>query len=111
MATLGFIPSIWSGQILTTLNNAHVFGFVANKNYEGEIKEYGDIVKINQIGEITVSSYSPNSTTITYQQLDDAQKELKIDQMKYFGFIVDDVTNAQTKPKVVEPAMQKAAWD
>jgi hypothetical protein len=110
MATLGFIPSIWSGEILTTLEKSHVFGMVANRNYEGEIKDFGDTVKINMIGDITISSYTPNSTTISYAQLMDAQKELKIDQKKYFGFVVDDVINAQTKPKLVAPAMQKAAW-
>lgn len=110
MALDGFIPEIWSGQLLTRLQKAHVFGSVANRNYEGEITGEGDIVKINMIGDINVSSYVKNNTSLTVQTLDEAQKELKIDQVKYFAFKVDDVEKAQMRPKVMEAAMQQAAY-
>ena len=105
-----FIPEIWSGAILETLQRALVFGAVANRNYEGEISQYGDVVKINQIGPITVSSYTPDSSSLTYATLKDAQTELKINQRKSIAFKVDDVINAQTKPKVMAAAMKDAAY-
>lgn len=110
MALDGFIPEIWSGTLLTRLQKAHVFGQVANRNYEGEVRGEGDIVKINMIGDINVSSYTKNNTSLTVQTLDEAQRELKIDQVKYFAFKVDDVEQAQTKPKVMQAAMQQAAY-
>lgn len=106
----GFIPEIWSGTLLTRLEKAHVFGKVANRNYEGEIKGAGDIVKINMIGDINVGSYTKNNTSLTVQTLDEAQRELKIDQVKYFAFKVDDVDAAQMNPKVMQAAMQRAAY-
>ena len=75
-----------------------------------EIKGYGDSVKINAIGDITVSNYAPNVTTITPQQLDAQQTILEINQAKYFAFYIDDVDNVQTKPKLMSEAMRKAAY-
>jgi hypothetical protein len=106
----GFIPEIWSGTLFTRLEKAHVFGRIANRNYEGDIRGEGDVVKINMIGDINVSTYSKNNTTLTVQTLDEAQRELKIDQVKYFDFVVDDVDQAQTRPKVMQAAMQRAAY-
>lgn len=110
MSLEGFLPNIWSGQLLANLRPAHVYGNVANRNYEGEITEFGQTVKINQIGTITVSDYAPDATTITTQLLSDGQKELKIDQSKYFSFKVDSVRKVQMKPKVMAGAMREAAW-
>lgn len=110
MALEGFIPEIWSGQLLENLRRSHIFAAVCNNNYEGEIADYGDVVRINQIGTITVSDYSPDVTTITPQKISDAQKQLKIDQAKYFAFEVDDVRRTQMKPKIMQAAMREAGW-
>lgn len=110
MSLDGFIPEIWSGTLLESLQKAHVFGSVFNRDFEGDIRAAGDIVKINQIGDITVSSYVADSTSISPQTLDDAQKELKVNQQKYFAFKVDDVTAAQTQPKVMQAAMNRAGY-
>lgn len=110
MALDNFIPKIWSGNLMKALDNVHVFASVANREYEGEIKGGGDTVKISQIGDIDVGTYTKNSTSITVQELQDAQTELKIDQSKYFAFKIDDVDKAQQKPKVMQEAMRKAAY-
>ena len=111
MALTNFVPEIWSGRILARLNDALVYRNVCTTEYEGEIRSFGDVVKINEIGPITVNSYSATSTgALTVQQLSDAQKQLRIDQSKYFAFWLDDQDNAQTKPKVLLQAMDQSAW-
>jgi hypothetical protein len=109
MALEGFKPTIWSGALLEQLQKSLVFAAVCNRDYEGEITNFGDRVKINEIGEITVSAYT-ETTTVTPQRLGDAQKELLIDQADFFAFRVDDVTAVQMKPKVMQSAMTKAAY-
>ena len=74
-----------------------------------EISGYGDTVKINGLGDVTVSNYAPNVTSITPQQLSAEQTLLKIDQAKYFAFYLDDVDAAQVKPKLMAEAMRKSA--
>lgn len=108
MAIEGFKPTIWSDRLIVNTDRQFVFGEVANTEYEGEIRGYGDIIKINEIGDITVSDYT--STGMSWEPISDAQKELVIDQKKKFSFYVDDVNAAQAKPKVMDGAMRKASY-
>lgn len=60
MAITNFIPTIWSARLLHNLQKSLVFGQtgVINRDYEGEIKAYGDTVKINGIGAVTIGDYT-----------------------------------------------------
>lgn len=110
MSVSNFIPTIWSAKIFQELEKAHILVPLCNRDYEGEITSYGDTVKINSVGSISIDNYVPNSTEIDPEQLDSAQAVLEIDQAKYFAFYLDDVDNAQTKPKLMGEAMRKAAY-
>lgn len=110
MSLSNFIPSIWAGNLLSALDKAYVAVSVANREYEGDIKQGGDSVRINQIGDITVASYTKNTNISDPQDLQDAQTILTIDQQKYFNFQIDDVDKVQTKPKVMSEAMRKSAY-
>jgi len=77
--------------------------------YEGEIRNMGDTVKINEIGTVTINDYTKYNA-ITWQQLSSAQKVLTIDQAKTFSFTIDDIDTAQQNPKVMNGAMEEAAY-
>ena len=98
MSVDSFIPEIWVAELLESLRKRLVYGQagIVNRNYEGQISQQGDTVKINSIGRPTVQNYVKNSTTITPEQLTSAQQSLLIDQAKYFAFEVDDIDLAQT---------------
>lgn len=104
-------PDIIAGQLLARLNNALVFARVANTDYEGEIRSYGQSVKIVEIGPVTVRSYTMGSTgDITVEQLADASKILQINQADYYAFTIDDADNAQARVKVLSDGITEAAW-
>ncbi len=107
-----FIPEIWSGQLLVNLKNSLVFGnpLVANRNYEGEVSRFGDTVRINSIGAVTVSDYVKNANHVAPEVLSDSQMVLTIDQAKMFNFQIDDVDRAQQNPKLMAAAMGEAAY-
>lgn len=107
-----FIPAVWSAQLLVTLKDALVYGqdFVINKDYEGEISAYGDTVKINGIGEVTVGDYVKNTNISDPEALTDNSRTLLINQSKYFNFQIDDIDTAQQKPKVMQQAMRESAY-
>ena len=44
MAISTFIPTIWSARLLAHLDKAHVYAKLVNRDYEGEIKNFGDKV-------------------------------------------------------------------
>jgi hypothetical protein len=111
-----FSPTVWAANLLSPLYKALVYGSVCNRDYEGDIRDYGDSVKINEIGDITVNSFSKfqntgsTSTALTWQALTAAQKMLYIDKARYFAFAIDNVDAAQNRPKVMGEAMARAAY-
>jgi len=110
MGLSNFIPVVWAAEALEALNNAHVYASLCNRDYEGDITGYGDSVKINMIGNPTISDYTKNSDISAAEALTDAGTTLLIDKAKSFNFVVDDIDKAQTKPKVMQSAMRAAAW-
>jgi len=109
MGLENFIPEMWSATLFVKLRKALVFGGLTNKNFVEEIFNYGDTVHINEIGPVTVNSYTKNAT-LTYETLTSAQKTLIIDQASSFSFKIDDIDRAQTNPKVMDGAMSDAAY-
>lgn len=110
MALNNFIPQVWSARLLENLEKNHVFAGIANRTYEGEIRAYGDQVKINSVGPITIGNYTKNTDITDPETLTDAQRILNIDQAKYFNFQIDDIDSAQQSPKVMDGAMRAAAY-
>jgi hypothetical protein len=109
MAFDNFIPEIWSARLLEHLDKVHVYSSLVNRDYEGEIKAFGDTVHINQLGAITVKDYD-GSDIDTPEELDGEQQNLVIDQAKYFNFQIKDIDNAQSNPKLMDAAMQRASY-
>lgn len=97
MAINNFIPEVWSARLLSSLKKSLVFAGpgVANRDYEGDIRQSGDTVRITSISRPTIGDYVKNSTTITPETLTDAQRSLLISQSKYFAFEVDDIDMRQ----------------
>lgn len=110
MAFTNFIPEVWSARLLEHLDNVHVYSALLNRDYEGDIRAYGDTVHINQIGDIAINDYTGEDLAAP-EELDSTMMELKIDQAKYFNFQVKDIDNAQSNPKVVDAAMQRASYN
>lgn len=110
MSVANFIPTIWSARLLRHLDKKHVYASLLNRDYEGEIKNFGDTVKINQIGDVEIKDYERNKDIEAPEDLSGEQLMMTIDQAKYFNFSVDDVDNAQTNPKLMDKAMQRAGY-
>ena len=110
MAFTNFIPEVWSARLLEHLDNVHVYSALLNRDYEGDIRAYGDTVHINQIGDIDINDYTGEDLAAP-EELDSTMMELRIDQAKYFNFQVKDIDNAQSNPKVVDAAMQRASYN
>lgn len=110
MSIQKFRPEIWSARLLVALRKKLVYAAFINRDYEGEIAEAGDTVRITSIGRPTISNYVPNVTVITPEQVNDSQRTLVVDQSKYFSFAVDDVDARQAKGNVLPQALDEAAY-
>ncbi|PAN01010.1 coat protein [Streptomyces sp. Alain-F2R5] len=113
MAISAFKPEVWNANLLVTLETSHVYAApgVVNRDYEGDIANYGDTVHITSLADPTIGTYTPH-TDITIEDVDDVDSTLLIDQAKYFAFEVDDVEKRQARNggAVLTEQARKAAY-
>lgn len=109
---LTFIPSVWAARLLVALDKALVYAQtgVVNRDYEGEITDSGDTVKIATIGDVTIGNYTKNTNIADPEVLTDAEQSLLIDQSKFFNFYVDSIDKAQQNVNVMDEAMRRAGY-
>lgn len=112
MAITRFVPQVWAAELLVALEKAHVFAQagVVNRDYEGQISQFGDTVHVTSISDPTIGTYTANSTSITPEELTDARRTLTIDQAKYFAFRVDDIDRRQARGDVIQQAIRRAGY-
>lgn len=122
MSISNFNPTIWAVALLANLNKDHVHINFLNRDYEGEIKAFGDTVKIGSIGRVTIRDYTTNSglgdtdllpaiTAIARPEITQGSSQfLVIDQAKYFNVAIDDVDNRQNKPKLMDEVAGEAGY-
>lgn len=106
-----FIPEVWAARLLHALEKAEVATNFVNKDYEGDIRDYGDTVHINTLGAITVGTYTPG-TPMTLADLSTSDQTLVIDQADYFNFKVEDIDARQARDSgnLIDTAMGNAAY-
>jgi len=90
-----FIPTLWSGKLVEKFYAATVLGAIANTDYEGEIRNQGDVVKIRTRPTISISDYTADQA-LTIQRPSSNLVELNIDKGKYFNLALDDVMEVQS---------------
>ena len=90
-----FIPQIWSQKLLTKFYLNTVYQEISNTDYEGEIKAYGDEVKIRTTPDITIRDYV-KGTNLNYENPTSPNVSLLIDQGHYFAFNLYDVDRHQS---------------
>jgi hypothetical protein len=99
--TRTFIPEIWSGKLIEKFYDATVLAAIANTDYEGEIKKFGDKVKIRKAPTATIRDYTRN-TAIQYEKPDGTVQELEINKGKYYAAEIDDVSAKQMDVKALD---------
>jgi len=109
MAITNFISTVWSENLLKQLDKQYVGVMNCNREFEGDIKNKGAVVKICGLAPVAVSDYTKNTDMKAPDVLSDTGCNLEINQAKYFNFQIDDVDRAQSNPKLMDEAMRNAA--
>lgn len=101
-----FVPEYWSKKLGPKLNDAGVMAKCVNRNYEGEIKQSGDKVNIQTIGDIATNTYGADN--IVYEDPSADTRQLVVDQKKYFAFSVDDIAKVQANTELTNKYINQA---
>jgi len=100
LGATGFIPEIWSGKMIEKFYNSTVLSAISNTNYEGEIKAFGDKVKIRSKPTITIRDYLADGN-LQVERPSGSVQDLLIDKGKYWNTILDDVMRIQSDINVL----------
>ena len=113
MAISAFVPEVVAAELLVTLEKSLVYAApgIVNRDYEGDIAQYGDTVQIVNLGDPTIGTYTAH-TDITIEDVDDTAQTLTISQSKYFAFEVDDIEKRQARSggRVISEQTRKAGY-
>ena len=109
MAITNFIPTIWSETLYQELDKAYVGVAHCNREFEGDIVEKGNTVRICGVSPVAIGNYTKNTDIGAPALLSDFYVDLDINRSKYFNFQIDDIEQAQSSPRVMEAALKSAA--
>lgn len=107
MAFDNFKPTLWSDMILDNLDKRLVFGALANRSFEGQIRGQGTSVKINEVGNVTVNPYTG---TVNYETVTDSFKLLQINKSVYAAVTLDDVDAVQANVELMNKLAQRMGY-
>ena len=103
MAYQNFIPTVWSEAINRELEREHVFVADTNRQYEGEVKQKGDSVRILGVGKPTITTQTGKNITLSKaEDVADQSITLNINQVAYFNYKVDDIDKRQAVGGLME---------
>jgi hypothetical protein len=114
MAYETFIPTVEAARLLKALEKNLVFAVDCNREYEGEVKERGDSVRIllagkPQIKRLVKDEVSAGQSTIgkeviqtdigTAEEINNASVTLQINEIAYWHYKIGDIDKAQAAKK------------
>jgi len=91
-----YTPLLYAKKLLIKFYLKTVFGEIANRDYEGEIKSMGDTVWIRTIPDVTVFDYYKGmDLTDKRQTPESSATELQIAYAKAYSIAIDDIDKLQ----------------
>jgi hypothetical protein len=103
-----FIPTLWSAKLNAKFYTASTFADICNRDWEGDVKNLGDKVIINNIPTMTIREYVVGAN-LQYETPTPNTIELAVDRAFYYGFNVADVLEYQAKPDLMNMFTNDAA--
>jgi hypothetical protein len=87
----GFIPQLWSNKLNAKFYANTMMTEIANTDWEGEIRNQGDTIRIRTAPSITINDYAGAGTTLSSEVPAPIYTDMQIDKGKYFSVQVNDV--------------------
>ncbi|QFQ97907.1 hypothetical protein F9278_18675 [Streptomyces phaeolivaceus] len=94
--TLTFVPEAWASSLLVQFDPLLVWSsrLVSNRDYEGEIRNKGDVVHVNSLIRPTVGEYSLPEGMMA-QRPETVDQEIPISQADYLQLLIEDAERVQ----------------
>lgn len=99
-----YIPELWAPDWNVKFYDAAVVQAISNTNWQGLIKNQGDVVKIRQKADLVIRELQKGGT-LKVQRPESSNVELNIDKAYYFNAILDDIDAVQSDMDLI------SAWN
>ncbi len=109
MSIRNFKPLVWAKEIEKNREMMMVAAKLCNRDYEGEIKNLGDKVKINGVSRPTITDYDDINGLGDFERLQDQSTMLEITESKAFHFYVGDIDKRQSAGNIMNAELTEAA--
>jgi hypothetical protein len=106
--TGSFIPTLWSGKLLAKFYQNTMMSELFNTDYEGELKNQGDTVRIRLAPSISISDYVAGMN-LNYEVPTPIFQDMQVNKGKYFGVQVNDVLAYQSDMNLMNMFTEDAA--
>lgn len=103
-----FIPTLWSGKLLAKFYQNTILSEVTNTDYEGELKNQGDTIRIRLAPSITINDYQAGMT-LASEVPAPIYQDMQINKGKYFSVQVNDVLAQQADMDLMNMFTEDAA--
>ena len=103
-----FIPTLWSGKLLAKFYQNTMLSEIANTDYEGELKNQGDTIRIRLAPSISISDYTVGQN-LSYEVPTPIFQDMQVTKGKYFGVQVNDVLAYQSDMNLMNMFTEDAA--
>jgi hypothetical protein len=103
-----FIPTLWSGKLLAKFYQNTILSEVTNTDYEGELKNQGDTIRIRLAPSISISDYTAGQS-LSYEVPTPIFQDMQVNKGKYFGVQVNDVLAYQSDMNLMNMFTEDAA--
>lgn len=107
--TGSFIPTLWSGKLLAKFYQNTMLSEIMNTDYEGELKNKGDTIRIRTAPSITINDYSGAGSTLATEVPVPITQDMQINKAKYFSVQTNDVLAQQADMDLMNMFTEDAA--
>ncbi len=103
-----FIPTLWSNKLLTKFYLNTMLAEIFNTDYEGELKNQGDTIRIRTAPDISIQDYVVGQN-LNYEVPVPVFQDMQVNKAKYFGVQVNDVLAYQSDMNLMNMFTEDAA--
>lgn len=96
-----FIPEIWSPEVKRATESNLTMARLVLRNFEGEIKQQGDTVRVSHISNLTVGTKTA-STDVSYETITEDQTTILINKHQYAAFKLEDIAAVQSNVNLLQ---------
>lgn len=107
-----FIPELWAQEGLAILEENMVIANLVHRDFENEVKDFGDVVNTRRPGTFRISR-KRDGTTLAQQDASATNVQVPLDQWFYTSFVIKDGESSKAFQDLVDiylrPGMQTIA--